>query len=880
MIDTPERVVKELSGKLRNLITEYDFKQYDFHSIKQTLLDYVAKNYPDYSNYIKSDYIIMLIESVAYMAEMMAYRMDMSMNEAFLPTAKDRENIIKHAKSLGYEYQRAKASVAVVRINLLQNGFMTKKTASSLTDILSGTQTEILEFEKSSVTSDKFKINNIIKSFDVSVYENTISAVYAKLGNFNEVEGIKTIPYTHNGISAYKRVFLIDNIVSTIIPNSNYTFKVKSDSYLFEFQSLKLDRDVYQRDIDINSGISYSEDSLYESDVSGALEVIGIYDMVGNLLSKDMNFVITLAQGGSYSRTIENLDTKPNMSVLIPELNIFRDKFLVKQFDSFGQSLRTYTEHDNGKTLSFKTENTYHGFVRVSFGSDTSTKLQPAAFTRIYYRHNAKNDEILFDNVYLSEKTLNLNIFNEVTTTYIVTISEDIFVSGGENQESNEVIKNKAILYRSIAGSFVSIDDYANCGLLHPRVMFSTALLRTYIGRNSSRMEGKKVNIYFDNYETNIAHIPSKNKKTKEMYELLYIENALFTPNDSQTPDSIKFTSTGKEYFFEIFDINNLKQAEIIGMSSVIKDQNNIGKILNITCSKINHLDSILTVDVIKNIFGFDFDYAVSRLQQTSTTISLIIKNKATDLLASKTSFDKSFNDGISLIMESANTVLSDTGITVSSISYKSIDKIMYFDFNLIDTDITIPTEDKSLIWYHQLSDNIVINPSKSNIVEVYVVGFETNQITGIVSKKDLSSEELLSLQKSVYNRNMLGDIVEIYNVPSFEIAIALKVFKKTNSTRSNESLMYDIHKVIDSFFDIRTLKMGDHFFVSKLITELHNYIPELEHIEQVESEDGEVITPISTKGILNSSIGKTQIVEETVIVNGIAVPNRVIIFG
>jgi hypothetical protein len=50
-VKTFEREVKKLSSEFTNLIENYDFEEYDFHSIRQTLQDYIEQTYPNYNDF-------------------------------------------------------------------------------------------------------------------------------------------------------------------------------------------------------------------------------------------------------------------------------------------------------------------------------------------------------------------------------------------------------------------------------------------------------------------------------------------------------------------------------------------------------------------------------------------------------------------------------------------------------------------------------------------------------------------------------------------------------------------------------------------------------------------------------------------------------------
>ena len=57
---------------------------------------------------------------------------------------------------------------------------------------------------------------------------------------------------------------------------------------------------------------------------------------------------------------------------------------------------------------------------------------------------------------------------------------------------------------RSVQDRFVTGSDYETAGMLHPRVRYSTVILRSYIGKNSARMSNEFLDVYFDQYKNNI----------------------------------------------------------------------------------------------------------------------------------------------------------------------------------------------------------------------------------------------------------------------------------------------------------------------------------------------------------------------------------------
>lgn len=83
------------------------FVSYDFDSIKQSLIDYTRTYYPEHFNdYIQSSEFIAMLEMFAYIAEQLAYRVDMVSHENFITTAQRKQSILRLAKLISYKATR------------------------------------------------------------------------------------------------------------------------------------------------------------------------------------------------------------------------------------------------------------------------------------------------------------------------------------------------------------------------------------------------------------------------------------------------------------------------------------------------------------------------------------------------------------------------------------------------------------------------------------------------------------------------------------------------------------------------------------------------------------------------------------------------------
>jgi len=104
--------------KKKNVNIKYTSR--DFDSIKQDLVDHAQRYYPDnYKDFTTPSFGTMILDSVAYVGDVLSYYLDYSVNESFLDTSIEFENIRKHARSLGYNFHGTPSSYGVLAMYVL-----------------------------------------------------------------------------------------------------------------------------------------------------------------------------------------------------------------------------------------------------------------------------------------------------------------------------------------------------------------------------------------------------------------------------------------------------------------------------------------------------------------------------------------------------------------------------------------------------------------------------------------------------------------------------------------------------------------------------------------------------------------------------------------
>ena len=87
----------------------------DFNSIRNDLLEYAKRYYPDtHQDFSEASFGSMMVDMVAYIGDILSFYTDYQANESFMTNAIERQNVIKHARQMGYKYAASAASSGLV----------------------------------------------------------------------------------------------------------------------------------------------------------------------------------------------------------------------------------------------------------------------------------------------------------------------------------------------------------------------------------------------------------------------------------------------------------------------------------------------------------------------------------------------------------------------------------------------------------------------------------------------------------------------------------------------------------------------------------------------------------------------------------------------
>lgn len=100
---------------------QINFSAFDFVTVKESMIEYVKTYFPeDFNDYIESSEFIAILELFAYMAELVAYRLDINAHENFITQAQRKESVLRLAKLISYKASRNIPARGFVKINSIR----------------------------------------------------------------------------------------------------------------------------------------------------------------------------------------------------------------------------------------------------------------------------------------------------------------------------------------------------------------------------------------------------------------------------------------------------------------------------------------------------------------------------------------------------------------------------------------------------------------------------------------------------------------------------------------------------------------------------------------------------------------------------------------
>lgn len=193
-----------------NYIPQVDYTSRDYTALRADLVDLIPYYAPLWTNRDPADFGMTILETFAYMGDILNYYIDKSANEAFISTASQRENVLQLAKLLGYKPTEPTAATCTVTFS--------NSSASSIT-VPRLTRVATSAVSNASTTQIIFETDAEV----IVPAGSTTTTVTATQGTTVSNEAVGESNGTVNQSFELSQSSVINGSISVVVGGSNYT---------------------------------------------------------------------------------------------------------------------------------------------------------------------------------------------------------------------------------------------------------------------------------------------------------------------------------------------------------------------------------------------------------------------------------------------------------------------------------------------------------------------------------------------------------------------------------------------------------------------------------------------------------------------------------
>jgi hypothetical protein len=396
----------------------------DFNSIKNELVEYSKRYYPDtYSDFNKASFGSLVLDTVSYVGDVLSFYLDYQFNESMISTAVEFDNILKIANQLGYKYQPRSTAYGFVTlyISVPANSNGLGPDTNYLPILLKGT----------TFASSGGQLFTLLQDVDFSQSTNEI--VVAQVDNTTGIPtsyAVKTVGIVQSGfytqkqiqVGSYERFRQIDLNENNVLEIVS-VFDTEGNEY-FEVENLS--QDVIYRQIPNNN---------FNSD--GVASILKPFP-VPRRFTVSKNRSTTILQFGYGS---ENSDTTANS--IEPAENIIEL-----------HSKNYYTDSSFDPTNLIKTDKfgiaPSDTFLTISYRKSNEAFSNASAGSIV----QVKNSRFKFNNLDITTQTFRSTVQNSLE------VNNEEPLNGEVRLDEVEEIRNNALNFYATQNRAVSLLDY------------------------------------------------------------------------------------------------------------------------------------------------------------------------------------------------------------------------------------------------------------------------------------------------------------------------------------------------------------------------------------------------------------------------------------
>tara|TARA_R100001509_G_scaffold154509_1_gene116208 strand:+ start:3963 stop:5756 length:1794 start_codon:yes stop_codon:yes gene_type:complete len=221
----------------------------DFDSIKESLVNYAQRYYPDtFRDFGEAGFGALMTDYVAYIGDILSFYLDYQANETYLDTAIEFDNIIKIAKTLGYKFSYDYTSQGLVSFYATIPASLTNETSldSDYAPVLKKGAALATDDGSRFILSEDVNFADPDNQREVAVVDDSTGRVthYAVRAIGKVISGeMVTADLEVEAFERFKKVEILDDfiteIISVIDSDGNEYFEVDHLSQNVIYESVK-----------------------------------------------------------------------------------------------------------------------------------------------------------------------------------------------------------------------------------------------------------------------------------------------------------------------------------------------------------------------------------------------------------------------------------------------------------------------------------------------------------------------------------------------------------------------------------------------------------------------------------------------------------------
>ena len=206
-----------------NFVPQVDYTSRDYEAIRADLINLIPNFAPKWTNRDPADFGMVMIELFSYIGDELNFYIDRSLNESFLSTASQKENVLNIAKILGYIPTSASPSTVLLTFqNSTANPITVPASTQVATSVVNNGQRTQVVFETDEAVTVPAKVGTL----------NGSANVYATQGETIIDEVIGVSDGGPNQIFELAQSPAINGSVSIVVSGVSYS----QVSYLIDYQ--------------------------------------------------------------------------------------------------------------------------------------------------------------------------------------------------------------------------------------------------------------------------------------------------------------------------------------------------------------------------------------------------------------------------------------------------------------------------------------------------------------------------------------------------------------------------------------------------------------------------------------------------------------------